>query len=119
MSFMWLRAEFSDASGGVDKRSAVRRQLRFESSVVAAERHPSKVVVLDLSEAGMMLNATDELAVGETFQVDLPEAGLVDARIVWKRMTLYGCEFLSAVSRGVISATLLRATHDRVPDRPA
>ena len=43
------------------------------------------------------------------FAVDLPEAGLVDARVVWRRTTLHGCTFLEPVRRASISAALLRA----------
>jgi len=116
MPWFGLVAEFSDEPLGLEvdreKRSTVRRKLRFESMLSGA-RMPSKVVVLDLSEAGLMLHASDDLAVGETFEVELPERGPVEARIVWKRTTLYGCEFLSPVSRAVISAALLQAGHDR------
>jgi hypothetical protein len=60
----------------------------------------------------MMIHTTAELDVGEVFQVELPEAGQVEACVVWRRMTLYGCEFRSRVSRGAVSAALLQAEHD-------
>ncbi len=112
MPWFGLVAEFSSDPATMEKRSAVRRKLRFES-ILTTSRNPSKVVVLNLSEAGLMLHANDALTVGETFEVALLEAGFVEARVVWKRVTLYGCEFLSPVSRGVISAILLKATHNR------
>jgi hypothetical protein len=114
MPWFGLVAEFSDEPLGidVDRRSAARRTLRFES-VLSGARAPSKVVVFDLSEAGLMLHAADELDVGETFAVELPERGAVEARVIWKRTTLYGCEFVVPVSRAVISAALLQAGHQR------
>ena len=108
MAWFALVAEFSEGSEAVDRRGAARRRLRLES-VLSTRRPPSKAVVLDLSEAGLMLHAYDDLGVDETFEVVLPEAGSVEAQVVWKRETLYGCKFLSPVSRAMISAALLKA----------
>jgi len=118
MSWVGLIAEFEEepemGAGQVrDRRQAARRQLRFES-VVAAPRSPARVVVLDLTRDGMMLHTDDAMEVGDSFAVDLPEAGSVEASVVWKRTSLYGCQFAKPVSRAAISATLLKAT----PDRP-
>jgi len=65
--------------------------------------------VLDLSQAGMLIHSPQQLEVGDVFAVDLPEAGMVDARVIWRRTTLHGCEFLEPVARAAISAALLRA----------
>jgi hypothetical protein len=111
MAWFGLTAEFSNDPQTKEKRGAVRRRLRFES-VLAKSRPRSKIVVLNLSEAGLMLHSSDELAVGETFEVTLLEAGPVEARVVWKRFSLYGCEFLTPVTRGMISTVLLKAAPD-------
>jgi hypothetical protein len=116
MPWFGLVAEFSSYPNIVEQRRAIRRKLEFES-VLTTSRAPSKVVVLNLSEAGLMLHTKDELAVGETFEVVLPEAGFVETRVVWKRTTLYGCEFLTPVSRGTISAVLLKAKHNHLVDK--
>jgi hypothetical protein len=112
MAWMALLAEFSQEGQGADRRAAVRRELVFES-VLTASRPRSKIVVFDLSEAGLMLHSAEPLEVGDTFSVALPEAGAVEARVIWKRNTLYGCAFLAPVSRGMISAVLLKARCDR------
>lgn len=115
MAWFALLAEFSEESHGAERRTTVRRKLAFES-VLAASRPPAKVVVLDLSEAGLMLHTQEDLAVGETFEVLLPQAGVVEARVMWKRTSLYGCAFLTSVSRGMISAVLLKVRGNRLPD---
>lgn len=113
MAWFALQAEFSDGPDGAgrsraDRRGPRRRKLAFDSLVTRPEP-AAKVVVLDLSEAGLMLHAQDDLAVGEVFEVALPEAEAIEARVVWKRTTLYGCKFLSPVSRAMISAIVLKA----------
>lgn len=59
-----------------------------------------------------MLHAKARLAVDETFVVELPLAGLVEAQVVWRRNTLYGCKFLSPVSNAAISALMRTARRD-------
>lgn len=114
MAWLGLVGTFAGDPATAEKRRATRRKLRLESRLKAA-RAPTNVLVLDLSEAGLMFHADDELAVGEIFEVELPGAGSAEARVVWRRLTLYGCEFLSSVSKGTISALLLKAE----PHRPA
>jgi hypothetical protein len=108
MAWFALLAEFSDGSERAERRSAARRRLTFDT-LVTTPGPAAKVVVLDLSEAGLMLHAQDDLAVGEVFEVALPGTKPIEARVVWKRTTLYGCKFLSPVSRGMISAIVLKA----------
>jgi hypothetical protein len=111
MAWFALVAEFSKGPEGLERRGAERRKLRFES-MLTATRPPAKVVVLDLSEAGFMFHADEDLALQEVFEVELPQAGAVEAQVLWKRSTLYGCKFLSPVSRGTISAVMLQARYD-------
>jgi hypothetical protein len=113
MSSLGLLAEFSPDRRGQDLRRYARRRLRFESALASAAA-PSQVLVLDLSEAGLMLHARDDLAVGEIFEVTLPaghapDTTAVEACVVWKRGPLYGCRFLSAVTGAMIAAVRLKA----------
>lgn len=114
MAWFALVAEFSEGIEAVDRRGPARRRLRLES-VLSSVRPAAKAIVLDLSEAGLMLHAYDDLDVGETFSVLLPEVGSVEAQVVWRRNTLYGCKFLAPVSRGMISAALLKARGASLP----
>lgn len=125
MSWNGLIAELSDAptpersgpgSKQREKRRERRLQLRFEANLDDA-RGPSSAVVLDLSLAGFLMHTRQALATGDRFTVDLPEAGPVEARVVWKRMTLHGCEFAEPVSRAAISATMLMAAPNPAPGR--
>jgi|EndMetStandDraft_4_1072995.scaffolds.fasta_scaffold89654_1 hypothetical protein len=103
----------AELSKGRERRSPVRRRLRFDSTLSASGR-PAKAVVLDLSEAGLMLHTQAMLTIDERFEVDLSVAGpdavdTAEARVVWKRGALYGCRFVPPVSRATISTLLLRA----------
>lgn len=91
-----------------DYRGAARRTLRLALPASAASQPETTVLIRDLSELGFMIETSAELAVGETFQIDLPEAGLSEARVIWNRESYFGCEFLSRVSKGAVSAALLR-----------
>jgi hypothetical protein len=122
MAWFALLAEFSTDPVGADQRSADRantdrrstgrRKLAFGARLTTAQPG-SHVIVLDLSRDGLMLHAQDDLAVGEVFEVAMPGADAVEARVVWKRTTLYGCKFGSPVSRGTVSAILLKARPKR------
>ena len=120
MAWQGLIAELTDAlppgqHTRMDQRRRKRLDLRFAASLADADG-PSGAVVLDLSEAGFMMNTRRPLAVGDSFTVNLPEAGPVEAQVVWKRVTLHGCEFAEPVTRRAISATLLRAAPLRGPE---
>jgi hypothetical protein len=97
-----------------EQRREMRLRLRFEASL-ADLRGPSDAVVLDLSRAGFLIHTSQALGVGDIVTVDLPEAGPINAQVVWKRQTLHGCKFTMPVSRAVISATLLKASPNRGP----
>ena len=115
MPWVGMLAEFMDAQDPAERRRGVRRKLQLES-VLTGPRPPEKVVLLDLSQAGMLLYATCDLDIDEVFTVELPVAGSTDARVVWKRNALFGCEFAQPIPRGVVSAMLLKATHDRLAE---
>ena len=113
MAWNGLIAELTDApapvqSGQREKRREKRLQLRFEANL-DEDNDPSSAVVLDLSLAGFLMHTNQSLAVGDRLTVELPEAGPVEARVIWKRVTLHGCQFATPVSRAAISDTRLMA----------
>ena len=112
-----LLAELQTEPSTRDDRRAVRRRVRLELPT-RSSRHATRVLIHDLSETGLMMQTVAELAVGEVFEVELPQVGLSSARVVWKRETQYGCEFLSPVTKAAVSAALLLAPHER-PYSPA
>jgi hypothetical protein len=84
-------------------------RLRVESANAVAA---ASATVRNLSETGLLIEADDGFAVGDSLTVKLPMAGEVDATVIWARAPFYGCEFAQRLSRAVVSAALLRSPID-------
>lgn len=115
-----LHAEISPSLLRQDDREAVRRTLRLTSSATTSDVW-TKVQILNLSETGLLIETTADLAVGEIFLVDLPEAGSTEARVAWRRDSSFGCQFLVPLPKAVLSSAQLRSqlsseNPDETPD---
>jgi hypothetical protein len=118
-----LLAELTTEPRTADNRGAVRRTLRLEVQALSS-LNTAKALIRNLSERGLLIETTASLALGETIQVDLPEAGSCEARIVWNDGPFFGCEFTTPVSKAAVSAALLLAPVEQppvnlLPDMPA
>lgn len=91
-----------------ERRGRGRRTLRLELPNEAGT-HGGRVVIRNLSETGLLLETGDRLEVGDDLAVELPQAGAVQAEVVWARAPFFGCEFASPVGRASISAALLKS----------
>lgn len=89
-----------------ERRGAARRVVKFGFSP-SPVADGTRVIILDLSETGMRFQTIADLAIGELIRTEVPEAGPVDARIVWRENDLYGAAFSAPISRGAVSAVLL------------
>lgn len=96
---------------------AERRSLRLE---VSGELNgaPANVTVHNISETGLLIETDQALAVGEWFNLTLPEAGAVEAEVIWASGRLHGCRFGQPVSRAVLSASELRGVVARPAAQP-
>lgn len=103
-----LLAEISLGSAKAERRDTIRRTLRLVAEV-SYSRDSARVLILNLSESGVLIETAAVLAVGESFELELPEAGTVVARVIWQRGREFGCEFDSSVPKGAVSAALLRS----------
>ncbi len=109
-----LAGKWTDPTASADYRGAARRTLCLALTATTNEVATTSVLIRDLSELGFMIETSAELAVGETFQIDLPQAGLTEARVVWNEDSSFGCRFLSRVSKGAVSAAMLLAPIEQV-----
>lgn len=94
-----------------DQRRTQRRSMRLVIESTKAEAAAS-ATVRNLSETGLLIEAGEGFATGDTVTVRLPLAGAVEATVIWARAPFYGCEFARAVSRAAVSAALLRSPID-------
>ena len=88
-----------------NRRSAPRRQLRLDATLPETG---DEAVIHDLSTTGILIETKGDLATFEQLQLELPEAGMVVATVLWNSGQYYGCEFHKPISRAAISAALLR-----------
>jgi hypothetical protein len=71
-----------------------------------------RAVVENISETGLALRTNAPLAVGDRFDVELPLAGMVPARVAWTEDELVGCEFAVPIGKAAVSAARLRSPFD-------
>jgi hypothetical protein len=101
---MPMLAHFEDLSPRSDRRRSIRRALKL--GVPGSDQ---SVTVHDLSLTGALLETSVPMLVGQTFEVELPQAGKVDAAIVWNSGEYYGCQFELPIAPSALSAALLRS----------
>ncbi len=95
-----------------DPRGAVRRTLRLQVNAQLSG-NAVEAEIRNLSEKGLLVETAVELVLGEILHLDLPEAGTIDAAVVWSRGRLFGCEFKAALPKHIVSAALLRSPDER------
>ncbi len=93
----------------VGARRFNRRELLLPTKGSLPDGEVANVAVHNISQTGLLIETSEEMTAGETLSVDLPNAGSVEAEIVWVSGILYGCVFLDQVSEGVLDAAELQA----------
>jgi len=106
---MPMVAYFQERAPVADRRRSVRRALRLG---VAAGDGDELVTIHDLSLTGALLETSVPMLVGATFEVELPQAGTVEASVIWNSGEYYGCQFTLPITPAALSAAQLQAdTH--------
>lgn len=90
-----------------DHRGAERHVLRLSAAIDADS--DCAITVHNLSRTGMLVASDAALAKGEEIIVEFAGGGRHNAEIVWGDDRLFGCRFTQPLSRGQLSAALLRA----------
>lgn len=117
---MAVAAHFEYPDNPAGETRARRRRLLLETAGETAAGDSVPVMVHNVSVSGLLLETPLPLAPNETIDVDLPEAGVQQARIVWSDGAFHGCRFESPISAGAVSAIELRALAPAAPaGRPA
>ena len=102
---MALHAHFLELSPSTDRRRYVRRALKL-----GAGSGNDPVTVHDLSLTGALIETSEPMLVGAIFEVELPQAGKVEATVVWNSGEFYGCQFELPISPAALSAAQLQST---------
>jgi hypothetical protein len=92
-----------------ERRRAARRALRLGVAPKDGESCFERVLILDLSLTGALLETSIPMLNGAIFEFELPQAGLVEAEIVWSSGEYYGAQFTLPIAPSVLSAALLQA----------
>lgn len=117
---MAIAAHFKTETNDPGAERAHRRTLLLEALGATADGDSTSVTVQNISQTGLLLHSEAELAVGDTIELDLPEAGVVEARVVWTSGPLAGCQFFTPLTHAVLSAAQLRgAVESTEPAPPA
>lgn len=80
---------------------------------------PQELLVLNLSETGLLVQSSAALKVGQPIEVDIPHAGQRAATVVWDNGQLFGCQFDQPISRAAVSAAQLQSIPVRTRAEPA
>lgn len=100
----------------VNRRRTARRSLVLDSVVQKGEAEVSEILIQNLSQTGLLMESRSAFAVGEIFYLHLPEIGATPAQVRWNDAHHYGCEFLTPVSKAVLSAAVLKSAFDLKED---
>ena len=106
---MKVLAHFADeVRRGDEQRGSARRSLRLDVPGETPASGEVAVTIHDLSLTGVLIQTSAPLGAGESFWLELPEAGSAEATILWTSGDFYGCQFKAPISPAGLSAALLK-----------
>lgn len=91
-----------------DRRSSGRHVLKLRVAGSTPSQSAAVVLIHDLSQTGLLIETPGNLEVGSDLEIDLPEMGVCQARVIWNSGHYFGCQFHSPISRAGLSAALLK-----------
>lgn len=113
-------AAYLEESKGAGKPRDPRRKLSLEAKSARASGEAASVSIHDISASGLLLESKVVLAVDERIDIELPNAGITPAKVIWNSGDLFGCQFDIPISSATLSAAQLRsAVHQTVEVIPA
>jgi hypothetical protein len=95
------------------RRGSSRLKLSLDASLAGSGE---EVVIHDLSPGGILVETGASLRKGARLEVELPEVGATQAKVVWSSGDYYGCQFDKPIPKAVLSAALLRNPFEHVED---
>lgn len=92
-----------------DEERSSRRHSLWLSARVSVRGEAEQVWIHNLSTTGLLFESALELNFGDHIEVELPEAGLTQAEVVWCSDSYFGCEFANPIAAAAVSASRLRS----------
>lgn len=87
-----------------ERRSEARRHLLFATTARSEQGGSQPVLVRDISARGLLLETEEGAVLDSTIAVTLPEAGDVEAHVIWQGDKLAGCRLDNYLSQVTIDA---------------
>ena len=94
------------------RERGARRMLRLQTQGETAAGETAEVLIHNISATGLLLETAVALVAGERVAVALPQAGTVEASVVWRSGRLYGCQLAAPLSPAALDAAQLRSAVD-------
>lgn len=91
-----------------ERRSEARRHLLYATTAKGGEGDSQPVLVRDISSSGLLLETEEGQLLERSILVSLPEAGEIEAHVIWQGEKLAGCRLEEELSQATIDA--VRAT---------
>lgn len=101
-------ALFASFADNAENRASDRRVLRLEARV-AISGGENGIQVRNLSQSGLLLEGVAGVATGSEIEVELRGGTRHRAEVMWADDALFGCRFLTPLSKAQLSAALLRS----------
>lgn len=109
----------SDWPSENERRSEARRHLLFATTASGQDGESQPVLVRDISARGLLLETEEGMTLDSVIAVGLPEAGEVEAHVIWQGDKLAGCRLDSHLSQATIDAVRVKgeAAHAEQTER--
>ena len=109
----------SDWPSENERRSEARRHLLFATTARGGDGGTQPVLVRDISARGLLLETEEGATLDQVIAVGLPEAGDVEAHVIWQGDKLAGCRLDHHLSQATIDAVRIKgeAAHAEQPER--
>lgn len=104
-----------------ERRSEERRHLLFATIVRGEDGESQPVLVRDISARGLLLETEEAGTLDQTILVSLPEAGDIQAHVIWQGDKLAGCRLDTHLAQATIDAVRAtgEAAHEEQPANDA
>ncbi len=112
---MVLLAHLESRSARSNRRGSERHVLNLRVPGSTPSQSAAVVLIHDLSQTGLLIETSGSLEVGSDLEINLPEAGVRQARVLWNSGHYFGCQFHAPISKGGLSAALLKSPAETHP----